>query len=538
MLPRTPDAVAAARDLMAMMQAHDRLAGPHQPRYDQEGKMYGVLIAEITAGERAGEQVVLKAYSGWLWGQGEWPGWVPPIAGRHQVALIEAATLAQLDNLKQELLRLQQLPTREALAGLEQAFHTAQQALQAEHALAKQLRQQQRLSGILSDTELARLKAQSQTDSRKFRQFKKEWRAKLQPLREQVAQADRQMLDLKQQRRRLSQQLQIQLHQAYTLQNFAGQSRNLEELVPNLPTGTGDCCAPKLLQAAARQGLRPLALAEFWWGPAQENHQNPQDSKLPGQFYDPCAERCQPIMGFLLAGLSGSQQAFGASFEQTVRAANAVAPLPAFDLPIVFEDEGLLIINKPAGLLSVPGRYQVSQDSAWSRLVQSFPHIRWVHRLDQDTSGLLVFAKTLDSYLQLYAQWQHHQVEKVYESIVVGEVNRSHGEIDLPLSPDPHQPQRQRVDLAEGKPSQTEFRVLATWQSGEGMMTRLELRPRTGRTHQIRVHSAIGLKTPILGDQLYDCPVAAGRLHLHARALKFWHPLVNQFLSFHAPTPF
>jgi tRNA pseudouridine32 synthase / 23S rRNA pseudouridine746 synthase len=540
MLLRTPAAEAAALALIQELQAHDLQVAaqdPHQPRYDQDGKMYGVLIAETTRGE----QVVLKAFSGWLWGQGEWPGWVPPIPGRQEVALLEAATLAELDDIKQRLWQLQHLPIRQELAGLEADFKAAQQELQTRNALAKQQRQQQRQTGLLTLSELAQLEAQSQTDSRQFRQFKKDWRAKLQPFQDAVNQANQQMLTFKQHRRKLSQQLQIQLHQAYTLQNFAGQSSNLEALSPGLPTGTGDCCAPKLLQAAAQQGLRPIALAEFWWGPAQENCLNSQNNRVPGQFYEPCAERCQPIMGFLLSGLS-----LGDAFGQAVLAANSPTPLVTpslkLDLPIIYEDAGLLIINKPAGLLSVPGRYQHSQDSVWSRLVQVHPQLRWVHRLDQDTSGLLVLAKDLEIYRQLYPQWQQRQVEKIYEAIVVGNVEPPQGQIDLPLRADPHTPLRQRVDLSQGKPSQTEFRVLECRQeyrqSEEMTLTRLELCPLTGRTHQLRVHTAIGLNTPILGDQLYDCPVAAGRLYLHARALKFWHPQVQQFLSFHAPTPF
>jgi tRNA pseudouridine32 synthase / 23S rRNA pseudouridine746 synthase len=540
MLPRTPAVEAVALALIQELQAHDlRVSAldPHHPRYDQEGKMYGVLLAVTTAGE----QVILKAFSGWLWGQGEWPGWVPPIPGRQEVALLEAATLAELDDIKQALSQLQHLPIRQELADLETDFKAAQQEWQTRNALAKQQRQQQRQTGRLTPSELAQLEAQSQTDSRQFRQFKKDWRAKLQPLQDAVNQANQQMLTLKHQRRQLSQQLQIQLHQAYTLQNFAGQSSNLEALSPGLPTGTGDCCAPKLLQAAAQQGLRPIALAEFWWGPAQDNLLNPQNNRVPGQFYEPCAERCQPIMGFLLSGLS-----LGEAFGQAVLLANSstlpINTLPKLGLPIVYEDAWLLIINKPAGLLSVPGRYQHSQDSVWSRLVQVHPHLRWVHRLDQDTSGLLVLAKDPETCRQLYQQWQQRQVEKVYEAIVVGKVEPPQGEIDLPLRGDPHTPLRQMVDLSQGKPSQTEFRVLEhrpeDRQSEETTLTRLELRPLTGRTHQLRVHTAIGLNTPILGDQLYDCPVTAGRLYLHARALKFWHPQVQQFLSFHAPTPF
>jgi tRNA pseudouridine32 synthase / 23S rRNA pseudouridine746 synthase len=530
-LPRTPVVVAAAQALMRELQLHDLQVGTAATyRYDRESKMYGVLLAETPAGE----QVLLKAFSGWLWGQSDWPGWVPSIPGRQRVALFEAQTLAQLEQIKQSLLALHNLPLRQELAALEQTYRVAHQTEQDRLVLAKQQRQLQRQQQP-DPAQLARLDQQSQTDSREFRLFKKTWRVKLQPLQAQVMAADQQILALKQQRRSLSKQLQLQLHQAYTLQNFAGQSRNLADLAPQgLPTGTGDCCAPKLLQAAAQQGLRPVALAEFWWGERQGD-------RVAGQFYEPCAERCQPIMGFLLSGLS-----LGEAFAQAVTAVNpAMSTLSeGSDIRMVYEDDWLVVVDKPTGLLSVPGRYHDRQDSVWSRLVQVHPQIRPVHRLDQDTSGLLVLAKKLELYRQLAQQWQQRQVEKIYEAIVVGEVTGAQGEIDLPLKANPEHRLQQLVDWAAGKPSFTTFRVLHSESSVQGRSgnstptTRLELRPHTGRTHQLRVHTAIGLKTPILGDQLYGCPLAAERLHLHARSLKFWHPVLDQMIGFEAATPF
>ncbi|HEY9889508.1 MAG TPA: pseudouridine synthase, partial [Candidatus Obscuribacterales bacterium] len=368
-LPRTAQAEAIAQGLMAHL-----AADPHHP---QEGKMYGVLLVTTPTGTPA----VLQAFSGLLGGQSQRAGWVPPLPGRSQVALLERQTLQQLATLKADLLTLAQLPERATLAQQSQCFAEQLAALATRHRARKQERDRQRavyaatLHGEALDLALAALIRQSQQDGTERRQLKRARDRALEPLRAAIAQADQHIATLKHQRQALSKQLQTQLHAAYALTNFAGQTASLETLWPTgLPTGTGDCAAPKLLHYAATHGLTPVALAEFWWGPASRERQ-------PGAFYGACAERCQPIMGFLLSGLA------------------AARPLVDLDqpLPIWYEDEALLVVNKPPGLLSVPGRTRDLQDSVLSRLRCQWPpeaYLAAPHRLDKGTSGLLLLAKT------------------------------------------------------------------------------------------------------------------------------------------------
>ena len=283
-----------------------------------------------------------------------------------------------------------------------------------------------------------------------------------------------------------------------------------------MPTGTGDCCAPKLLHYAATHRLKPLAMAEFWYGASSMSEQ-----KIQGEFYGACRERCQPLMGFLLSGLP--QRETIVDLTQT--------------LPILHEDQWLIVVNKPPGLLSVPGRYRDSQDSVLSRLRHLLPDgdaLMAVHRLDQDTSGILVLARDRPTYRHLSQQFQQRQIHKVYEAMLRGLVTIKQGVIDLPLWGDPHDRPIQKVDHQRGKPSVTHFKRLAR----EKDLTRIEFFPVTGRSHQIRVHAADlqGLGVAILGDRLYGD--AGERLHLHARELRFEHPQSKQMLHLKVETPF
>jgi len=490
------------------------------PQYAREGKMYGVLLVETASGE----QQVLKAFSGLLNGQGEVAGWVPPIPGREAVALAEASTLDQLEAIKQEMIKLQSLPERSQLATQIQAFADQLQQLVTENTQRRQIRQQQRqllqqtLTGKALEAALEQLDEESRWDGIQRRRLKQQHNAQLQPLKQIVEQADTRMRELKHQRKQLSRQLQAQMHAAYCLTNFAGATQSLLTLMSSgsMPTGTGECCAPKLLHYAATHSLQPLAMAEFWWGPASSS-----EDKVPGEFYGACAERCQPLMGFLLSGLSAA-----------VLASNRLV------LPILYQDKWLIAVEKPAGLLSVPGRYHDRQDSVQSRLRSLFPNetLTAIHRLDQETSGILLLARDIQTYRHFSQQFQQRQVHKVYEAILGGKVMADAGVIELPLWGNPSDRPRQTVDWQQGKPSTTKFRVLAR----EDGTTRVDFLPLTGRTHQLRVHAAdsSGLGTPILGDRLYGCRSNAQRLHLHAKEIIVQHPHTHQLLHLQSTTPF
>ncbi len=291
-LPRTPLSEEIARGLMEYLAADDS--------YDREGKMYGILLVEMPSGE----QRILKAFSGLLNGCSVVDGWVPPIPGRSRVALTEARTLAQLEAMKQELIALNQLPQRQEYAALLSEFELQLQVLNARHRNCKQQRDEQRqllcqtLAGDTLLIALEKLNQESRLEGIECRQLKRQRDAILQPLKKIVEAADERMRVLKQARKELSRQLQAEMHAAYSLVNFLGKSRSIQELMPtnSIPTGTGDCCAPKLLHCAAVHNLKPLAMAEFWWGP-------PSGDKVPGEFYGACSDRCQPLMGFLLSGL-------------------------------------------------------------------------------------------------------------------------------------------------------------------------------------------------------------------------------------------
>jgi tRNA pseudouridine32 synthase / 23S rRNA pseudouridine746 synthase len=279
------------------------------------------------------------------------------------------------------------------------------------------------------------------------------------------------------------------------------------------------------------QGYKPLAMAEFWFGAANQD-------KIQGQFYGACSERCQPLMGFLLSGLTQSKQITDTSINTAISHKKIEPNHHIPPLPIIYQDEYLIAVNKPAGLLSVPGRYYHNQDSVISRLRNFLPDetIIAVHRLDQDTSGILLLARNLDIYRQISQQFQQRTIRKVYEAVLSGLINAEKGVIELPLWGNPQNRPYQEVNFEHGKLSITHFEVINTQEN----YTRIEFIPLTGRTHQLRVHAADirGLGIPILGDRLYGCSVGTSRLHLHARELKFEHPQLRKTLHLQAETLF
>jgi len=576
-LPRTPGVEAIAHTLMEQL-VQDEC-------YSREGKMYGVLLVEMPNGERQ----VLKAFSGLLNGESQVDGWVPPIGGRELVAQAEAQTLAQLDAIKHELLRLQHLPERQQYDSLKKDFDTRLQALTETHHQKKLERQQQRqqmvetLEGEALAIALIYLDDQSRRDGMERRHLKRQRDEALRSLTSLVESADARIRSLRHQRKALSQQLQAQMHAVYHLTNFAGESLPLQQLMPvgTIPTGTGDCCAPKLLHYAALQGWKPLAMAEFWWGPPP-----PKGDKVQGQFYGACAERCQPIMGFLLSGLSeslpmsvhqdsdtdvysqslslGHGKGVGAKPQPLSHGLTKVtmainSPSPSFEhqekadieypfslgnqtkmamaLTTIYKDEWLIAVNKPAGLLSVPGRGSDRHDSLLTRLqLLEGTRLIPVHRLDQDTSGILLFARDMSTYRHLSQQFQQRQVHKVYEAVLMGILDVEHCVIELPLWSDPGDRPYQKVDWERGKPSTTHVSVIAN----DETTTRVEMVPLTGRTHQLRVHAAHpeGLGAAIVGDRLYGNHSPPKRLHLHARELRFYHPHQKEWVHLKAATPF
>ena len=298
-----------------------------------------------------------------------------------------------------------------------------------------------------------------------------------------------------------------------------------EGVIP--PAGAGECAAPRLLQYAYRHGFRPISMGEFWMGAPTANRQ-------PLQFYPSCKGKCAPILGFMLQGLNVEEAGFHSTYGCEV--------LPDNFIPeILYEDEYILAVNKPAGILSQPGKdpqeknlLQLIENKMYSDNCElsSLSKLYIVHRLDMHTSGVLLIAKTEEVYKLLQIQFEGRAVEKTYVAVLDGELKVSSGTISLPLMPDYENRPLQKVDFENGKEAITQFEVK---EIKEGQ-TYIEFHPVTGRTHQLRVHSASqsGLNAPIVGDLLYGKP--AQRLMLHAHKVKFEHPF-NGFLEIVAPLP-
>ncbi|MBI9102407.1 MAG: RluA family pseudouridine synthase [Spirochaetales bacterium] len=349
----------------------------------------------------------------------------------------------------------------------------------------------------------------------------------------------RRVKGLSDQRKRISQELMVKIHDLYILANFEGETQPMAEVFgnysrqENIPSGTGDCCLPKLLHAAALAGVKPIEAAEFYWGQA-----NRSGTRFHGRFYPPCREKCHPILGFILKGLE-EETASG-----LLKGAGGI-PLRSeeplfFGLDIIYTDSHIVVINKPSGLLSVPGRGPGGLDSVTARVKKAFPGCPdqpSVHRLDMDTSGLLVFALTPRAQRNLSIQFQKRRVQKEYLALMDGTVEGRGGKIKLSFRLEPSNRPYQVWDPEKGKVGETLWTNLG--RNSEGR-TLIHFSPLTGRTHQLRLHSAhpFGLGVPIRGDRLYGRGLPCEFLRLHAGALSFYHPETGRWMDFHSFPPF
>ena len=324
--------------------------------------------------------------------------------------------------------------------------------------------------------------------------------------------------------KKMSQDLQLWLFHQYRMLNAKGEEKDLVDIwqdyhssprirrkFPLPPGGTGDCCAPKLLQYAYLHHLKPVCMAEFWWGPSPKT-----EIRHHGQFYPACSGKCKPVLTWMLQGLDVDPNPEEVGFPHLVP-------------EVVYEDDAIAVINKPAGLLSIPGRTEEYSVATWAQ--QRWPESLPVHRLDMGTSGILLVAKNQEVYQTLQKQFTDHTVKKKYLAVVEGVPAKEHGIIDLPLLSDPLNRPRQVVDFEHGKRAITEYRVLSP-------PNLLALWPHTGRTHQLRMHCAHeqGLGCPIKGDELYG--TKSDRLYLQAQAISFVHPVTGKRMHFELPQIF
>ena len=486
-----------------------------QTRWKEEldkGKMFGVLIVRTSSGQTG----YLAAFSGNLCGSNSHSFFVPPVYDllkpdgffkieEEQISAINHQ-IGQLQNCDRYL-ELQQKMERETVSS-QQALSEARKVLKA----AKEKREQRRLHRP-NENEQAAMIRESQYQKAEFKRLERYWKEQISEIKTEMESFSSRIEALKAERRNRSAALQQKLFQQFNFLNAKGETKNLcaifEETVQKTPpAGAGECAAPKLLQYAYLSGLSPIAMAEFWWGESPKT-----EIRHHGYYYPSCRGKCEPILRHMLQGLD-------------------VEPAPSEryslsqNMPeILFEDQWLLVLHKPEGVLSVPGKSE--EQSIYSLLRARYPEATGplvVHRLDMATSGLLLAAKTQEVHRPLQAQCENLSIKKRYIALLDGILPEEEGVIDLPICPDYLDRPRQMVNEELGKTAITRYRVM----DRKNGQTRIAFFPLTGRTHQLRVHAAhpLGLNCPIVGDELYGRK--AERLYLHAEYLEFIHPVSGQ----------
>ena len=495
----------------------------------QAGKMLGVLVVRDTEGELG----FLAAYSGNLCGRNDHDYFVPPVYDLLQPDGEFRQGEAVITAINHEIERMEH---SEKLARLSLQLRCArcnrdQNIMRYKHHMAacKATRDQIRAEGNLTDAQQQELLAESQFQKAELKRLRRKYETIVSEIESQIADYQSRIAQLKAERKQRSEALQERIFHLFVVQNARGERKNLMEIwgltpQPPLrgergripPSGSGECCAPKLLQYAYLNGWHPICMAEFWYGQSPVG-----EVRHHGHYYPACRSKCLPILSFMLQGLEVEH--------------NPLAdPIADEGLDIAYDDDWMTIVRKPAGMLTVPGillddsvetRYRCRGDV-------SGPVV--VHRLDQETSGLVVLAKNKEAHKLLQDLFASREVKKTYIALLQGEVTGDEGVIDLPLRPDVDDRPRQRVDNELGKPATTHYRVLER-QHGS---TRIALQPFTGRTHQLRVHCShpLGLNAPIVGDMLYG--TAASRLMLHAARLQFTHPFTGQEIDIIWEPPF
>ncbi|QDF68493.1 RNA pseudouridine synthase [Shewanella sp. SNU WT4] len=537
-----PLCVLAAQSLQAYLSA------PHEWQHnfglnDSDafaiGKMFGVLVVR----NQAGELGYLSAFSGKLANSNHITGFAPPVYDMLQADNFFVEQKRYIDDLNRQVthkqaahelsdcqLHLKQIEQQAdlAIAALRQAMIVAR----AQRKLAREQWQAKRDSAKGEDllmleqqgqTLALELSQQSVREKLHLRDTKLAWQQQIDTAQHALSRLTRDIEQLQTERKQLSNELQQRLFEQYRFLNIKGESKSLHsiftstvELTP--PAGSGECAAPKLLHYAFSHNYQPIAMAEFWWGAS------PKSQVRQHKYYYPaCQRKCHPILSHMLQGLTVDDN----PLLQNTAAGKSIE--------IIYQDDALAIINKPAEFLSVPGK-QVT-DSVFSRAQLMFPAATGpliVHRLDMSTSGLMVIALTKDAHKALQRQFIQRTASKRYVALIDGKLSIASGTISLPLRGDLDDRPRQLVCHEHGKEAITEWQVI----EHIGQKTKLYLYPKTGRTHQLRVHCAHarGLNMPMVGDDLYG--QVANRLHLHAESLTLSHPMSGKLMTFQVDADF
>lgn len=547
------------------------------------GKMFGVLIVQTDNGITNNEENqigYLAAFSGNLAGKNLHPYFVPPV---YDLLQPEGFFKIEEEQISAINIRIRELENSSSYLGskekwkieTEQAKAVLNQA-KAELKMAKEAREIRRQSSPeLSEEEQASLIRESQYQKAEYKRLEKEWKKRLEELETEVRHFDIEIERLKTERKERSAALQRKLFEQFRMLNAQGEVKDLytifEQTVQKVPpAGAGECALPKLLQYAYLHQLKPLAMAEFWWGDSPKN-----EIRHHGYYYPSCKGKCEPILQHMLQGLEVDENPLLNPVHEEE------------ELEIVFEDEWLLVVNKPVGMLSVPGKAE-DRDSVYHRLKKKYPEATGpmiVHRLDMATSGLLLVAKTKEVHQDLQAQFANRSIKKRYVAVLDGTIIKTEketkpiaekailiaketvstkktakaertgrtGRIELPLCLNPLDRPRQMVSRKHGKEAITEYQIISESEKNTSesentfnesnridesersinesrKYTRIIFYPLTGRTHQLRVHAAHpeGLGCPILGDELYG--KKADRLYLHAEYIEFRHPIYGDIL--------
>lgn len=522
----------AAKSLQAQLKEHR-----------DKGRMYGVLVVQNSQGDLGYLAACSGSFTDEFGKEQQQDIFVPSLFTGFGEDSFYSQQTAKVNRINAELSVLEKAPQRHYL---QQLVNSEQQAAQFQiareqkiNADKRELRKQKRadLAPLLSDEaknnnpddfvratqSSIQLSRESVADKKALIALKDYWQQRIEHAQHQLTPLEKSINALKKTRRKLSNKLQNLLFEQYQFLNITGDTKGLidifsQEAFGKPPAGAGECAAPKLLQYAFANQLKPICMAEFWWGPAAKS-----EIRKHGQYYPACQGKCQPILGHMLMGMELDENPL------------LVAPKPLGELKIVYQDDHIVVVNKPAEMLSVPGKH--IEDSVFSRVREQFPDAKGnliLHRLDMATSGLLVLALTPRAHKKLQHQFIDKEIDKRYIAIVEGLIEEDSGRIELPLKTDILDRPRQMVCFREGKPAITEWQVL----SRENDTTKLSLNPVTGRTHQLRVHCAHpdGLNSPIIGDGLYGNQ--ANRLHLQAKYLKFNHPITKEVMEFTLPDDF
>ena len=500
-----------------------------------EGKMLGVLVCKVSDCSKRAEHlpssllcellqsetadiVYIAGFSGNVGGRSMIEGFVPPIydlTDPDGYFKEEEARISEINHKIANIRQSEQYTSLKIQLNESETNREKELAEWTERIQKSRKDRAERRALTKDEDELAAITKESQFEKAEFRRAKAGWNTKIAGIQDQIYKMDCEIANLKKLRAEMSDKLQGWIFRQYLVHNAAGEEISIADLFESKglvpPGGTGECAAPKLLEYAYRHGMEPLAMGEFWYGRSPETA-----VRTHGHFYPSCTSKCGPLLGFMLKGLNIRQEA----------QAEDQSPV------IIHEDEHVIVVEKPSGMPSVPGLDGRRSLHEW--LSSHYGEIHAVHRLDMDTSGIMLFAKTQDAAIDLRRQFEEHIVRKTYLArLFACQTNLSIGDkgvVELPLSADYDERPRQKVDQMQGKPAVTEYEV--TGANADGTIDVI-FHPVTGRTHQLRVHSAhtLGLGCPIIGDMLYGGE-DSHRLHLHAYEIKFRHPSDGKSVCF------